>query len=113
MRQGVEIGKIFIKYLQAPFRAGRCPSGRASAGLMAPRPELPSPPKGTRRRIVDLLRRSPLTANELALKCDMTHNAVRGHLTALQRDGLVARPDGLGLAAFGPPGLRAHASRRP
>lgn len=56
---------------------------------MAPRPELPSPPRGTRRLIVDLLRRSPLTANEIALKCSMTHNAVRGHLTALQRDGLV------------------------
>jgi predicted ArsR family transcriptional regulator len=45
--------------------------------------------RGTRRRIVDLLRRSSLTANELAAKCGLTHNAVRGHLTALQRDGLV------------------------
>ncbi|MGQ0714791.1 MAG: helix-turn-helix transcriptional regulator [Gemmatimonadaceae bacterium] len=45
--------------------------------------------QGTRRRIVDLLRRSPLTAGELAAQCGLTHNAVRGHLTALQRDGLV------------------------
>ena len=45
--------------------------------------------KGTRRQIIDLLRRSPLTANEIAAQCGLTHNAVRGHLTALQRDGLV------------------------
>jgi predicted ArsR family transcriptional regulator len=30
-----------------------------------------------------------LTANEIAAQCGLTHNAVRGHLTALQRDGLV------------------------
>jgi predicted ArsR family transcriptional regulator len=30
-----------------------------------------------------------MTANEIAAKCGLTHNAVRGHLTALQRDGLV------------------------
>jgi predicted ArsR family transcriptional regulator len=52
------------------------PSGRGS-------------PKGTRRRILDLLRRSPLTAKEIALELTLTHNAVRGHLAALQRDNLV------------------------
>ncbi len=52
-------------------------------------PSAKGPLRGTRRRIVDLLRRSPLTANELAAKLDLTHNAVRTHLTALQREGLV------------------------
>jgi predicted ArsR family transcriptional regulator len=36
-----------------------------------------------------LLRRSPLTAKEIAAELGLTHNAVRGHLTALQRDNLV------------------------
>jgi predicted ArsR family transcriptional regulator len=44
---------------------------------------------GTRARIIALLRRARLTANELAAKLGLTHNAVRGHLAALQRDGLV------------------------
>jgi DeoR family suf operon transcriptional repressor len=38
---------------------------------------------------VDLLRRSPLSANEIAGKLGMTHNAVRNHLSALLRLGLV------------------------
>ncbi len=45
--------------------------------------------KGTRSRIVDLLRRSALTANEIAARVGMTHNAVRGHLTWLLREGFV------------------------
>jgi predicted ArsR family transcriptional regulator len=46
--------------------------------------------KGTRGRIIDLLRRSDLlTANEIAAPLGLTHNAVRGHLAALQREGLV------------------------
>jgi DeoR family transcriptional regulator, suf operon transcriptional repressor len=36
-----------------------------------------------------LLRRSSLTANEIAAELGLTHNAVRGHLAALQRDNLV------------------------
>jgi predicted ArsR family transcriptional regulator len=44
---------------------------------------------GTRARIVDLLRRAPLTAKEVASRLELTHNAVRVHLAALQRDGLV------------------------
>ena len=45
--------------------------------------------KGTRSRIVDLLRRSGLTANEIAARLGITHNAVRGHLTWLLREGIV------------------------
>jgi len=45
--------------------------------------------KGTRGRIVELLRHSGLTANELAARLGLTHNAVRGHLAALGREGLV------------------------
>jgi predicted ArsR family transcriptional regulator len=56
---------------------------------MSPQPRNPDRPKGTRGRILDLLRRSPLTANEIATRLGLTHNAVRVHLTALQRDGLL------------------------
>jgi predicted ArsR family transcriptional regulator len=49
------------------------------------RPEAQS----TRGRIVTLLRRSGLTANEIAAHLGLTHNAVRGHLAALLREGLV------------------------
>ena len=45
--------------------------------------------KGTRGRIVDLIRRSPCTATEIARELGLTYNAVRGHLTTLERDGLV------------------------
>jgi predicted ArsR family transcriptional regulator len=45
--------------------------------------------RGTRARIIDLLRRAPLTAKEVASRLGLTHNAVRVHLAALQRDGLV------------------------
>jgi predicted ArsR family transcriptional regulator len=45
--------------------------------------------KGTRGKIIDLLRRSGFTANEIAQRMALTHNAVRGHLAALQREGLV------------------------
>jgi predicted ArsR family transcriptional regulator len=53
------------------------------------RPSKPGALKGTRGRIIDLLRRSGLTANELAARLGLTHNAVRGHLALLQREGLV------------------------
>lgn len=46
-------------------------------------------PRGTRGRIIDLLRRSTLTANEIAARLAMTHNAVRNHLAELIRNGLV------------------------
>jgi predicted ArsR family transcriptional regulator len=44
---------------------------------------------GTRARIIDLIRRSPTTVTEIATALGLTYNAVRGHLTALERDGLV------------------------
>jgi len=46
---------------------------------------------GTRGRIIDLIRRSPLSVTEIATQLDLTYNAVRAHLTALERDGLVRR----------------------
>src|SRR5215211_6700801 len=45
--------------------------------------------KSTRGQIVTLLRRSGLTANEIAAHLGLTHNAVRGHLAGLLREGLV------------------------
>jgi predicted ArsR family transcriptional regulator len=45
--------------------------------------------KGTRARIVTLLRQSARTANEIAASLGLTHNAIRGHLSTLQREGLV------------------------
>jgi predicted ArsR family transcriptional regulator len=45
--------------------------------------------ESTREQILTLLRRSGLTANEVAERLGLTHNAVRVHLAALQRDGLV------------------------
>jgi predicted ArsR family transcriptional regulator len=44
---------------------------------------------GTRGRIIDLIRRSPTTVTDIATALDLTYNAVKGHLTALQREGLV------------------------
>jgi predicted ArsR family transcriptional regulator len=43
----------------------------------------------TRGRIIGLLRASACTVNELAAALDLTDNAVRAHLTTLERDGLV------------------------
>ena len=45
--------------------------------------------ESTRGRIVSLLRGSSLTVNELMQKLGLTDNAVRAHLLALERDGLV------------------------
>lgn len=42
----------------------------------------------TRGQIVTLLRRQESTVDELASRLDLTDNAVRSHLTALERDGL-------------------------
>src|SRR5687768_11074447 len=52
-------------------------------------PSKPGEPRGTRRRIIDLVRQSPLTANDIAAELGLTHNAVRAHLVGLQRDGLI------------------------
>jgi len=64
-------------------------------------PHRPGSLKGTRERIVTLLRRSRLTANEIAAQLGLTHNAVRGHLAALEREGLV-REGGLQRSASRP-----------
>ena len=45
--------------------------------------------ESTRGRIVLLLRESAKTVNEIAEKMELTDNAVRSHLLALDRDGLV------------------------
>ncbi len=43
----------------------------------------------TRGQIIVLLRRGPRTVEELAVAVGLTDNAVRAHLAALERDGLV------------------------
>lgn len=43
----------------------------------------------TRGRVVTLLRRGSCTVDELASALDLTDNAVRAHLAALERDGVV------------------------
>jgi predicted ArsR family transcriptional regulator len=43
----------------------------------------------TRGRIVDLLRRAGRTVEELARELGVTDNAVRPHLAALERDGII------------------------
>ena len=68
---------------------------------------MPLPPrrlgslKGTREQILTILRRSSLTANEIAAQLGMTHNAVRAHLAALQQAGLI-RQGGLQRSASRP-----------
>jgi predicted ArsR family transcriptional regulator len=49
--------------------------------------------QSTRGRIILLLRAGSRTVNDLAAALGLTDNAVRTHLTALERDGLV-RPSG-------------------
>jgi len=46
---------------------------------------------GTRGRIIDLIRRSRPTATDIADQLELTYNAVRVHLTALERDGLIRK----------------------
>ena len=45
--------------------------------------------ESTRGQIVTLLRRGPLTVEDLARSLGLTDNAVRNHLSSLERDGLV------------------------
>jgi predicted ArsR family transcriptional regulator len=45
----------------------------------------------TRGRVISLLRLGPRTVNDLADALGLTDNAVRTHLAALERDGLVAQ----------------------
>ena len=46
---------------------------------------------GTRGRIVELIRRSNQTASDIAAELGLTYNAVRMHLTALERDAVIRR----------------------
>jgi predicted ArsR family transcriptional regulator len=45
--------------------------------------------ESTRGRIVAILRAAPRTVDELAAELELTDNAVRPHLVALERDGMV------------------------
>lgn len=45
----------------------------------------------TRGKLLALLRRGPSTVDELAVQLEVSDNAVRSHLSALERDGLVAQ----------------------
>lgn len=47
----------------------------------------------TRRRVVDVLRRGPRRAGELAAELDMTPPAMSRHLRVLKRTGLVAEDE--------------------
>lgn len=47
--------------------------------------------ESTRGRIVSLLRKGSRTVNDLASELGLTDNAVRAHLLALERDGLVTQ----------------------
>jgi predicted ArsR family transcriptional regulator len=58
--------------------------------------------KGTRGQLIKLLRREPRTVDELAQALGLTDNAVRAHLAALERDGLV-RQHGVRRGAIGKP----------
>ncbi len=47
--------------------------------------------ESTRGRIVSLLRRGASSVEELSQQIELTDNAVRSHLTTLERDGLIER----------------------
>lgn len=49
----------------------------------------------TRGRIIALLRRSNRTVSEIASHLGLTDNAVRSHLAALERDGLIEQHPGI------------------
>jgi predicted ArsR family transcriptional regulator len=55
--------------------------------------DLPQVTRGTSRRILDLLRRGPMTVDELARPLSLTRTAVRAQLASLLRDGLVEQRD--------------------
>jgi DeoR family transcriptional regulator, suf operon transcriptional repressor len=45
----------------------------------------------TRGRIVALLQKGPLAVDDMASQLQLTQNAVRSHITAMERDGVVQR----------------------
>lgn len=63
----------------------------------------------TRGRVIVLLRRSAQTVSELAAELALTDNAVRLHLSALERDGLV-EPEGTRREWTGKPAVMYRAT---
>ena len=61
--------------------------------------------ESTRGRLFALLRRGARTVDELAQSLGMTDNAVRSHLTGLERDGLVRQAGVRRGAGAGKPAL--------
>ena len=51
----------------------------------------PFPMRATRRHVVELLRRGAATVGETAKRLDLTASAVRVHMKALERQGIVRR----------------------
>jgi predicted ArsR family transcriptional regulator len=64
----------------------------------------------TRGQIVGLLRRQPRTVGALAGELSLTSNAVRSHLAALERDGLVEQKRGPSRGVGKPPTVYALTS---
>lgn len=59
--------------------------------------------ESTRGKVITLLRKESRTVEELATELGLTDNAIRTHLTALERDGLVTQGEprrGIGKPAF-------------
>jgi predicted ArsR family transcriptional regulator len=56
---------------------------------MRDKPPRVGSPGVTRGQIIELIRRSPTTVTDIAARLGLTYNAVRSHLSALERDGLV------------------------
>jgi len=56
---------------------------------MTQRPQRTRSLAKTRTRIVELIRRSPMTAREIAAQLDMTYHAIRLHVVTLERDGVI------------------------
>src|SRR5437763_7206968 len=50
-----------------------------------------SPAEATRGRVLSLLREGAWTVDDLAARLDLTDNAVRFHLSALEQDGSVIK----------------------
>ena len=61
----------------------------------------------TRGQIIALLRRSDRTVGELAGELELTDNAVRSHLSALERDGLVEQRRSASRGVGKPPAVYA------
>ena len=58
---------------------------------MSERAITPGSLAGTRGLIIDLIRRARPSATQIAAELGLTYNAVRSHLSALERDGLIRK----------------------